>query len=286
MSPLMARAVIVYGGTGTQNATATGTAAPFDRVGIVNGCTGVYLGSIGGEDWVLTANHVGAGSFSLNGTSYSAVSGSAVRLLNTNGTEADLLLYRIDTTLDWSLLSLASSAITTGTSVTMIGNGYNRATSLTTWYASGTGSSTTWSTTWSAGAAAVSGYTWADGNTLRWGTNTVSDAPALLSFNNTVCAGTTFDPVSDDAQGAVGDSGGGVFTRRTDGTWTLSGIMLAIGGYANQPSAALLGDATYFADLSAYRNQILTTIPEPATVPVLLGLAALGCAVVRRWRRR
>ena len=291
MCPLVARAVIVYGGTGTQNATATGTDAPFDRVGIVNGCTGVYLGSIGGEHWVLTANHVGAGSFSLNGTSYSAVSGSAVPLLNTNGTEADLLLYRIDTPLDWSPLSLASSSITTGTSVTMIGNGYNRATSLTTWYASGTGSSTTWSTTWSAEAEAVSGYSWAGGNTLRWGTNTVSDAPALLSFNNTVCAGTTFDAIVDDAlpdeaQAAVGDSGGGVFTRRKDGTWTLSGIMLAIGVYANQPSAALLGDATYFADLSAYRNQILTTIPEPATVPVLLGLAALGCAVVRRWRRR
>ena len=39
----------------------------FGYVGKLNGSTGVYLG----YGWVLTANHVGAGTFALDGTNYS-----------------------------------------------------------------------------------------------------------------------------------------------------------------------------------------------------------------------
>jgi len=283
--PALAHAVIVYGGDGTQNTTAPSNGAPWDRVGIVNGCTGVYLGSVGGADWVLTANHVGAGSFTLDGTAYSAVAGSAVRLTNADRSAADLILYRIDTPLDWSVLSLSGSSLSTGAAVTMIGNGYNRATSPTTWYVTGSGGSYTWSTTPSAGAATAYGYGYGSGHTLRWGTNTVSEGSSLLGFNNTVCEATTFNAGDGEAQGAVGDSGGGVFSLNSEGEWTLSGLMLAIGGYAGQPGAAVVGNETYFADLSAYRSQILTTIPEPAAVPVLLGLATLGAAVWLRRRR-
>lgn len=283
--PAVARAVIVYGGDGTQNVAGFALDDPRGRVGVVNGCTGVYLGEVGGSDWVITAAHVGAGSFALGGVSYSAVAGSAVRLANTGGSAADLILYRIESSLGLSLLPLSTSSLGTGTSVTMIGNGYNRAASPTTWYVTGSGSGSIWSTTPSAGAETAVGYYYGSGNTLRWGTNTVSGPSTLLSFNNTVCETTTFDAAAGEAQGAVGDSGGGVFSVNSAGEWTLSGIMLAIGGFPGQPGAAVVENETYFADLSAYRSQILTTIPEPATVPTLMGIATLGLAVWLRRRR-
>jgi len=289
--PALAHAVIVYGGDGTQNVADFATTDPRNRVGIVgSSLSGVYLGSVGGQDWVLTAKHVGAGSFTLDGTVYSAVSDSAVQLTNANGTVADLILYRIDTPLDWSIISISGTASSVGATVTMIGNGYNRQTSLVGWDIAGT--------TWSAvspeavGADAIGYYYAADGSrTLRWGTNTVSQANQPVSYSGwtTTCGITRFDALNGDAQGASGDSGGGVFTQNADGTSSLAGIMLAIGTYSEYgqlANTAVLGNVTCYADLSAYRSQILTTIPEPATVPVLLGLATLGLAAIRRWWRR
>ncbi len=290
--PGIVRAVIVYGGDGTQNTTAPSNGAPWDRVGIVNGCTGVYLGSVGGADWVLTAAHVGQGSFALGGVSYSAVAGSAVQLTTVGGAKADLLLYRIVSPLDWSLLPLASSQLMTGASVTMIGNGRNRVTDPTTGYVGTVDGKPTWlGTTLVAGATEVQCYDWASGNTLRWGTNTVSGNVYVATGKTssawvTDCTYTTFDAQDDDAQGAVGDSGGGVFSKGGSDSWSLVGIMAYIDTYEGQPgSTAVTGNTTYFADISAYRSQILTTIPEPATVPVLLGLATLGAAVWLRRRR-
>ena len=69
LMPSAARAVIVYGGDGTQNVADFATTDPRNRVGIVGtSLSGVYLGSVGGQDWVLTANHVGAKSFTLDKT--------------------------------------------------------------------------------------------------------------------------------------------------------------------------------------------------------------------------
>lgn len=290
--PALAHAVIVYGGDGTQNTTAPSNGAPWNRVGSVNGCTGVYLGSVGGADWVLTAAHVGPGSFTINKSTYSAVAGSAVQLTTRGSYKADLLLYRIVSPLDWSLLPLASSQLTTDDPVTMIGNGRNRVASPTTGYVGTVQGKSTWlGTTLVAGATEVQRYDWASGNTLRWGTNTVSGNAYVGSSTApdawvTDCTYTTFDAQDDEAQGAVGDSGGGVFSKDGSGSWSLVGIMAYIDTYAGQPgSTAVTGNLTYFADLSAYRSQILTTIPEPATVPVLLGLATLGAAVWLRRRR-
>ena len=287
LMPSAARAVIVYGGDGTQNVADFATTDPRNRVGIVGtSLSGVYLGSVGGQDWVLTANHVGAKSFTLDKTEYSVVENSTVRLTNSDGSNADLILYRIDTSLNWPLLSLSGSSLSAGTAVTMIGNGYNRSADLMTWYVDGT----SWSTVPSA-ARTETGYLYSSplSHTLRWGTNTVDYDAGLFGFNNTICAATTFDVIAGDAQAASGDSGGGVFVQNAGDTWGLAGIMLAIGTYSKigQPTnSAVVGNVTYFADLSAYRSQILTTIPEPATVPVLLGLATLGYAAVRRLRRR
>src|SRR5437773_2137455 len=67
------RALVVYGGDGTQNTTAPGNGAPWDHVGTIGGATGVYLGSFGGGSWVITANHVGVGDFTLGGTTYAPI---------------------------------------------------------------------------------------------------------------------------------------------------------------------------------------------------------------------
>ena len=283
--PGAARAVIVYGGDGKQNTTAPANGAPWERVGIVNGCTGVYLGSVAGKDWVLTANHVPLGSFRLNGRTYSAVNESeARRLASPDGSSADLLLYQIDTDLDLPLLPISSSPLSARTNVTMIGNGYNRESGLTTWYVDGA----SWSTIPSEGSEET-GYYYSSprSHSLRWGTNTVDYSAEMFDFNHTVCAVTTFDAITGDAQGANGDSGGGVFSQGADGSWRLVGTMVAIGyNYPGEPlDRAVVGDFTLIADLSAYRGQILAAIPEPATVTLWSGLGALGLALWwRRWR--
>lgn len=289
--PCIGRAVIVYGGDGTQNTTAPANGAPWNRVGVVNGASGVYLGSYAGKDWVLTADHVGLGSFRLGGVAYSAINGSALQLTNANGTGTDLLLYQINTSLDWSLLPITGSPLALGTSVTMIGNGRNRAVSPTTGYIGSVNDKPTWlGTTPVAGATEVESYPWASGNAMRWGTNTVA-GDVLAEYNNgvkvrtTACAYTAFDASLGEAQGASGDSGGGVFSQSAGGAWSVSGIMVYIDSYTGQPGGtAVTGNHTYYADLSAYRGQILTAIPEPATVSLWTGLGALGLAVW--WRRR
>ncbi len=289
--PCIARAVIVYGGDGTQNTTAPANGAPWNRVGVVNGASGVYLGSYAGKDWVLTADHVGFGSFTLGGVAYSAINGSALQLTNANGTGTDLLLYQINSSLDWSLLPITGSPPELGTSVTMIGNGRNRAVSPTTGYVDLGKEIPTWlGTTPVAEATEVESFAWASGNTMRWGTNTVAGEILAVygtgaTQRTTDCAYTVFDAFSGEAQGASGDSGGGVFSQAAGGAWSVSGIMVYIGTYAGQPGGtAVTGNRTYYADLSAYRGQILTAIPEPATVALWSGLGALGLAVW--WRRR
>ncbi|HVE16099.1 MAG TPA: hypothetical protein VNB29_05150, partial [Chthoniobacterales bacterium] len=122
-----ARAVIVSGGDGSGNLAGTGVSG-WDYVGSVNGASGVYLGDYNGSYWVLTAGHVGAGNFTLNGTTYLLVDGSAVSLTDGEGGAVDLTLFRIATDPGLSTLALSDSTPMAGTSVTMIGYGLNRGT--------------------------------------------------------------------------------------------------------------------------------------------------------------
>ncbi len=300
--PCIARAVIVYGGDGTQNTTAPAAdspayGVPWERVGLVAmtstfNATGVYLGNYGGKDWVLTAAHVGAHDFTLNGKTYSAVDDSALQLTTLGGAKADLLLFQITTPpdalpLNMPLLRISSAQLELNTSVTMIGNGYNRRSSLVGWDVAGT----TWSTVSPVGADAIGYYHASDSSqSLRWGTNKVSEGDVLLKVGarSTICQATRFDAINGDAQGASGDSGGGVFSQDSDGEWMLSGIVDYIGDFRAQgqpTNTAVVGNLTYFADLSAYRGQILTAIPEPQTTALLAGVAGLGLALWSRRRR-
>ena len=87
-----------------------------------------------------------------------------------------------------------------------------------------------------------------------------------------------------EAQGAIGDSGGGVFTKSAGG-WQLTGTMLDVDSYNGQPGlSSVYGNSTYSADLSVYRSQIVAAIPEPGA-GVLMLLALPYCRIGRRRAR-
>lgn len=279
-------AVIVAGGNGTQNTTGSGAGAGWDYVGTRGVGSAVYLGNFYGDNWVLTANHVGAGSFTLGGTTYGAIGGSTIRVQNTDLSVTDLILFKIDGTPGLAPIPIAATTPITGTSVTMIGAGRDRLTALTGWNVTGTNPNYTWTEVGSGPNA--SGYKWDSSRTMRWGASSIASTVVFNSgAGNVNGLRATFTPYVGQAQGSVGDSGGGVFTYNpSSASWELIGLMLAIDSYANQPSGtAVFGNNTYLADLSYYRNYIATAIPEFATSALASGVGVLLLAMCRRRRR-
>src|SRR5258705_11595049 len=70
--------------------------APFpepvlQNLGVRGGLSAIYLGN----GVVLTANHVGAGDVTFEGTVYPYVPGSAIQLANPDGSYADLLMFEV-----------------------------------------------------------------------------------------------------------------------------------------------------------------------------------------------
>lgn len=90
----------------------------WDNVGSVGGASGIYLGSFTTGFWVLTANHVSAGTFSLGSGNYAMVAGSAQQIGST-----DLSLFRIAGDPLLPNLNLATSTPSFGTAVWMVGFG-------------------------------------------------------------------------------------------------------------------------------------------------------------------
>ncbi len=165
------RGIVIHGGTGAQNFTApTGTGAASDP-GFANvGPNGVYLGNYGGNFWVLTATHVGAGDIFLNGSTRTLVGGSAITVLNGDSSPTDLTLFRISTDPGLTTLNLLSGANPPASSVVrLIGDGRTE----------GAGTFTEWGITtnpganddtWTAGGGTdKSGYTTVAGSGVRWG---------------------------------------------------------------------------------------------------------------------
>ncbi|HEX2749758.1 MAG TPA: trypsin-like serine protease [Verrucomicrobiales bacterium] len=282
-----ALAVVVAGTTGN-------TTAPVDNpgwlnVGSCNSASAVYLGN----RWVLTAYHVNAGGgfpVVFNGTVYTPVPGTNTQLTN-NGTpgmsaNTDLMVFQINADPGLPPVQLSSTAAVLGDDLLMIGNGLNRQASRTFWQvAMNAGANNdTWTET--TGAHNVEGFKADTGAAQRWGTN---DAEFVgLNINDGVGDVRSFVSLFDDdvgrpneAQGILGDSGGGVF-HKVGAQWQLSGIMVAVGtggnpGFFDNPpadTAAFGQHVTIMADLSFYRNQILAlTVPEPSTA-LLFGMAA------------
>jgi hypothetical protein len=109
------------------------------------------------------------------------------------------------------------------------------------------------------------GFRWTQHGEKRWGTNRVWATgewvvqPPLMTRTFIF----RFDDLEDsgstpfEAHAALGDSGGAVFVERDQG-WELLGMMISVtGAIVDLPRTSTIGDLTYAADLSAYREEIL-----------------------------
>jgi hypothetical protein len=287
-----APAVIIDTLSGTGNTTAPSDDPGWANVGRLGDGTGVYLGN----NWVLTASHIGGGSIVLNGGTYAMLAGSGTRLTNGGqpgkSTLTDLYLFRLATTpVGLVGVPIAAAATGSGAAVTMIGAGRDRG-AFTQWSVNTSTGTNPWVWTEVSADGNAAGYKTLETRTMRWGTNNVSGTGIWINagFGDARALQTTFDgfPIySNEAQAAYGDSGGAVF-HKNGSTWELSGLMLAVGGYSGQPDPAtnaVFGNATYAADLSFYRPQIMAIVPEPAAI-VLVVTAAGGLLIARSLRRR
>jgi hypothetical protein len=281
------QAVILTDGNGSFHTDSSGIGAAWNYVGAINGASGIYLGQYNGNSWVMTANHVGVGSFTLAGISY-PISGSGFRLTNADSSPSDLLLYQISGNPGLPALTIASSSPGVNTQIDLVGNGLDRSNSLSAWTVDSTTNPWTWT---SSPSGSESGYLWAGTATKRWGTNIVAQT-GLTALSGTSAFLTNFGTFgagpntgSDNAQATVGDSGGGVFL--SDGT--LIGLIDAEGTFSGQPAnTSVFGDGTFVANLSRYRPEILSivAVPEmPTSVLLLAGLALVGTLLLRRRRK-
>lgn len=278
--------------SGGPNNTAPGGQPFFDNVGSIGSASAIYLG----DGWVLSANHVAGslpGSVNFGGTHYATQSGSFHRLENpayspTLTLLTDIVVFRLSAPLALPGVDISTATPTVGSQVMMIGNGRTQAASPTYWdrtEIAGDGNDT-WVETTEA-LSNIAGYQTTGTHEIRWGENVV-DADGFTAntgSGDVISFSTQFDGagLTHEAQAVSGDSGGAVFSYNGS-AWELSGMMHAVSTYETQPggaNTAVFGVETAIADLSYYRSQILTIIPEPSAA----GLAMLGgLALIRRRR--
>ena len=267
-----ARAVLLGSTDGSGNTTAPADDPGWDRVGTVNGSTGVYLG----DGFVLSAQHVDAGNFVLGSTTYNLDLAYTPQYLQTQSgpdAYADLVIFRIVGGPTTSLLPIYGGSSEIGMTATTIGYGLDRGAEVPD-----------------------QGWLWGSTATKRWGQNVI-DATFTISegasFYESLVS--DFDRVggfgsglAQEAHAATGDSGGALFIK--DGVvWKLAGIMTAVtesGRSFYDNDTVLPGnqpDRLFSVRLSAYDDWILTTIPEPGTSTLmLLGGGLLGAHLLRR----
>jgi len=263
--PPVGMAVIVAGGDGTQNTTAPSGGQGWDYVGRITSVNGAPSGvTYISNNWFITANHIkvqdNPTGVILGGVTYSIDPNSWTRLQNSEGGDADLIMCRVvGGTVGLSGLTVRTSATSNGSGLTMIGNGRNRESSETHWNVDTQTDPLTWTEVSTPPPSDLSGYKWAvTGSTKRWGTNTKEADAGLVttSGGRTDLFYTDFDSNTGQAQGATYDSGGGVFYKN-GGNWELAGIMIATGGYTDQPAGtSVYGNRTYMADIRYYAAQI------------------------------
>lgn len=213
----------------------------WDYLGQVNGATGVYLGN----NWVLTANHVGTGDFVMDGTNYSFVAGSSRSIIT--GTDlADLLLFQIASAPSLPPLILAgNSQQLSGQTVIMTGFGVKAS----------------------------------DGPQVKtWGANTISNDTISVEVQVQNTTYNTIDFETDYGGGnqamlILGDSGGGDFIY-ADNQWLLAGI-----------NETVDHNNSYMVQIGVYADAVnsITDIPEPG-VTALFGPGLILIVLCRRKR--
>lgn len=241
--PITAGAVLIATGDGTGNTTPPAADPGFANVGSRGGLSGVYVRN----GWVLTAGHVGAGSIVLDGVSYDPILGSTVRFENPDGSEADLLAFKLQQRPPLPELLITNDAASVGTLITLIGRGRNR------------GATTTW--------MGQDGWSWGSGSAIRWGTNRIAQT-GIFSLDTE-----TFWVFFDDLRGSTpgqheadlvnGDSGGAAFVGSGQSA-ELVGILIGRATYGDQPAGtSVYGNSGIIADLHTYRNEILSIFSRP-----------------------
>ncbi|MCC5839889.1 MAG: hypothetical protein JJT96_07185 [Opitutales bacterium] len=266
----------------------------FNNVFRIGAGNAVYIGyrpdPSGPVAYALSGMHIGTFSTAVIGgvtyqvTQQIALDDSDLALLVL--TQADNIMPTLQA------LTLSSSTPTNNTPVIMIGAGRNRVQAATSDANTSDAVSVTGGT----------GYTTTTPPTRlkRWGTNTTlnftgggppspTDIEDVLG-RDTVVFQTSFDePASGEwlttnqAQGVLNDSGGGVFTF--DGI--LQGIMVAVTGFST--TEARFGDTTLMANIATYKDDIDAItggalIPEPSGVAFLFFAAAsaAGALFIKR----
>ncbi|HKK17978.1 MAG TPA: hypothetical protein VJ952_04780 [Opitutales bacterium] len=253
----------------------------FGYVGQVKGSTGVYLGN----GWVLTADHVGAGNFTLGGTTYNYDGTNSHRIGG-----VDLRLFKLSSAPALAPLTISTTTPSLNDDVVMIGAGRKPTGSTpTTWHVD-TDDPANW--VWDTSSfpdadTTKSGFITNTTKEVRWGTNVVdgidtgvtywSYAPMemiVTDFDET--GGTAFE-----SQAVLNDSGSGVFVDHGSG-WELAGTIVDVDIYDNQPggnSSALFGNLTHAIDLSSHASEIngyyLVPVPESASFALFLLLSSL-----------
>lgn len=259
----------------------------FANVGRVNNSTGVYLGN----GWVLTANHVGAGTFTVGGNSYAF---NGVDSHQIGG--ADLRLFKLSTSPALSGVQISVTTPLIGSDAVMIGGGRTPQSTTTTWYVDSDVDPWLWDTMdFPEADRTEEGYVTTSTRVVRWGTNVissiVSDSYGPYSTMDFLVTSFSESPAQTayEAQAVTNDSGGGLFVETVDG-WRLAGTMATVATFEDQPGGnngahnALFGNLTYSVDLADYADEINSIIPEPAAAVVFLAMVALASAQ-RRIRR-
>jgi hypothetical protein len=281
-------AIVIYGGTGVENATAPANDPGWAHVGSIGGATGVYLGSFGGVPWALTAAHVGAGTLQLDSGSFAAA-GAAVVIRNPDGSATDLAAFPLTTAPLLPNLSLAGTAPAANSTVLLMGTGSRETGALRYWSVAvdptGPGSADTWTELPNAAGSNLSGYNLGAGG-KRWGgaEYRITESYSLPNGPTQIGVMTLLKPFVGSSQAAGGDSGGAIFFH--NGTsWGLLGIISAVGTLENQPAnTAVTFNQTLGVSIPEYRTALLAAIPEPGHYA--LGAGALSLLAVLWHRRR
>jgi len=218
----------------------------------------IYLGA----GWVLTARHVGRGEIFLLGEIFPPLRRAGHSLLNQDGSRADAMIFELDPKLtmpDLPILPIANRPPEIGEEVLMIGFGRTSVKTIE----------------WGPETKDEQriAFVWSKRGEKRWGTNRVDATQEWMRHEQylTRSMALSFSPADDEkateheAAATLGDSGGAIFVHRVDeGGWQLAGLITSISGPADRPpSSSSIGDVTYAADLSAYREELLRwTRPE------------------------